>query len=58
MGRGNVRASQSVNDFVFVTRRCSFVTERSCVNDRLPVYEANRGVDAWVHFRVLELEVK
>jgi hypothetical protein len=54
-GRGSVLASQSVNGFVFVTRSA---TERSCVNDHVPVYEASRGVNARVHFRVLELKVK
>ena len=48
-GRESVLASQSVNGFVFATRRYSFATERSCVNDRVPVC---------VHLRVLELKVK
>ncbi len=55
--RGSVRASQSVNDLVFVTRRCFFATERPCVNARVPGYEASRG-DARVRFRVLELKEK
>ena len=53
-----MRASQSVNGFAFVTRRCSFATERLCVNGLVPVYEASRGVNARVHFRVFEPKEK
>ena len=43
-----------MNDWIL---RSSFASERPRVNDRAPVaYEAIRGVDARIRFRVLELK--